>query len=178
MSAQTITPSESNNNESQPPSVEIPKDALSEPRDSAQPSPSEEKPSIIEEEHLSTISADNLALAFRILAIISRYKLPTRDGATQKSSTKFVDQIASQISKSQPIQMCLPAFPFKSPNTSSKVLGCLLDKAEGFALAHLNGMCAAIAHIYKPGAYLMIISDGLVYNGKYPKENTSHSSLV
>ncbi len=61
--------------------------------------------------------------------------------------------------------MCLPAFPFKSPNTSTKVLGRLPDKAEEFALAHLNGLCAAIGDVYPPGAKLMIISDGLVYNG-------------
>ncbi|KXT13495.1 hypothetical protein AC579_8633 [Pseudocercospora musae] len=164
MSAQMVTPGENSNHEPQPPPVEIPKDVLGDPRDSAQPSPLEEKPSTTEEEHLSTIGAETLALASRILAIISRYKLPTRDGATQKSNTKFIHQISNQISESQPIQMCLPAFPFKSPNTGSKVLGCLPDKAEEFALAHLNGMCAAIAHIYKPGAYLMIISDGLVYN--------------
>ncbi|KAI2601828.1 Pyoverdine/dityrosine biosynthesis protein-domain-containing protein [Hypoxylon sp. NC1633] len=60
--------------------------------------------------------------------------------------------------------MCLPAFPFKSPNTSTKVLGRLPDKAEEFALAHLNGLCAAIGDIYAPGARLMIVSDGLVYN--------------
>ena len=30
---------------------------------------------------------------------------------------------------------------------------------------HLNGLCESIAEIYKPGAELVITSDGLVYNG-------------
>lgn len=117
------------------------------------------------ETQASVVSADDLALASRILTIINRYKLPARSGVVEKASVKFLNQTASQISSSEPIRMCLPAFPFKSPNASSKVLGVLPDKAEEFALAHLNGLCAAIAHIYKPGARLMIISDGLVYNG-------------
>lgn len=64
--------------------------------------------------------------------------------------------------------LCLPAFPFKSPNTQSKVLGKLPDKGEEFALAHLNGLCLAVKDIYEPGAELVIISDGLVYNGELP----------
>lgn len=65
--------------------------------------------------------------------------------------------------------MCLPAFPFKSPNTQSKVLGRLPDKGEEFAMAHLNGLCLAVKDIYPPGAKLTIVSDGLVYNGEHGK---------
>lgn len=109
-----------------------------------------------------------LAVATQVLAIIARYKLPGRDEATSKLNEKvFLAQIKTQISRSEPIKMCLPAFPFKSPNTTSKVLGSLPDKADEIALAHLNGLCATIARIYEPGAILMIISDGLVYNGEY-----------
>lgn len=62
--------------------------------------------------------------------------------------------------------MCLPAFPFKSPNTVGKVLGQIPDKAEEIALAHLNGMCLAVADMYEPGVQLVIVSDGLIYNGE------------
>ncbi|KAJ1323854.1 L-tyrosine/L-tryptophan isonitrile synthase family protein [Microdochium nivale] len=79
-------------------------------------------------------------------------------------STNFLAQVYGRVQSNQPILMCLPAFPFKSPNTRTKVLGRLPDKAEEFALAHLDGLCAAIKHEYTPGAQLMIISDGLVYN--------------
>jgi pyoverdine/dityrosine biosynthesis protein Dit1 len=109
------------------------------------------------------------ALASRILRIIHRYGYPN-DRQAQKGNSKFIAQIGERIAASEPILMCLPAFPFKSPNTSAKVLGHLPDKAEEFALSHLNGMCAAIEQEYKSGAKLMIISDGLVYNGKPPSD--------
>jgi pyoverdine/dityrosine biosynthesis protein Dit1 len=62
--------------------------------------------------------------------------------------------------------MILPAFPFKSPNASSKVLGNMPDFGEELALAHLNGLCQNIGEVYDPGADVYISSDGLVYNGK------------
>lgn len=115
---------------------------------------------------LGRFDSSNLELSSCILDIISRYRL-RRDTATSSSEgvLKFLSQIYAKVAAGQPILMCLPAFPFKSPNTSTKVLGRLPDKAEEFALAHLNGLCAAIGDVYPPGAKLMIISDGLVYNG-------------
>ncbi|KAK7931137.1 hypothetical protein PG985_001849 [Apiospora marii] len=104
--------------------------------------------------------------ASKILTIIERYRLlrPGQPDISSESNAKFLEQIAVSVSKGQEIRMCLPAFPSKSPNTATKVLGRLPDKAEEFALAHLHGMCAAIQSIYEPGAKLTIISDGLVYN--------------
>ncbi|PWY85436.1 hypothetical protein BO83DRAFT_328707 [Aspergillus eucalypticola CBS 122712] len=72
--------------------------------------------------------------------------------------------MCNQIRAKQPIQMILPAFPFKSPNRENKVLGSLPDKGEEISLAHLNGLCAAIGDVYDYGAKLTIVSDGLVYN--------------
>jgi pyoverdine/dityrosine biosynthesis protein Dit1 len=43
--------------------------------------------------------------------------------------------------------MILPTFPFKSPNSNTKVLGALPDKAEEIPLAYLNGLCAAVKDI-------------------------------
>jgi pyoverdine/dityrosine biosynthesis protein Dit1 len=63
------------------------------------------------------------------------------------------------------IDMALPAFPFKSANKVYKALGFLPDKAEEIALSRLHNMCRRIEEIYKPGANVVIISDGLVYNG-------------
>lgn len=115
------------------------------------------------------LDSSHTKIAARILSIINRYALSPRSNSQEVTSedSKFHDQIYSKVAEAQPILMCLPAFPFKSPNTSSKVLGTLPDKAEEFALAHLNGLCSAIKDIYNPGARLMIISDGLVYNGGY-----------
>lgn len=108
-----------------------------------------------------------LETASNILGVISRYRLchkPTPK--SDEGDLKFLAQIYSKVRAGRTINMCLPAFPFKSPNSVTKVLGHLPDKAEEVALAHLNGLCDAIKNIYPPGSELTIISDGLVYNGK------------
>lgn len=105
-----------------------------------------------------------------ILRIIHRYRSPPPSNTTDRSdegSFKFLSIIYRAVKANRPVRMVLPAFPFKSPNSKTKVLGELPDKAEEFALAHLNGMCAAMGEIYKPGAQLLIVSDGLVYNGMH-----------
>lgn len=116
-------------------------------------------------EKLNNLEPIHLETASRILKIISRYRLARDPLGKINDGVNFLVQIYSKVLVRETILMCLPAFPFKSPNTSTKVLGRLPDKAEEFALAHLNGLCASIADIYTPGARLMIVSDGLVYNG-------------
>ncbi|KAI1077747.1 Pyoverdine/dityrosine biosynthesis protein-domain-containing protein [Whalleya microplaca] len=116
--------------------------------------------------HLAKLEPSHLKTASQILDILSRYKL-RRNVALPKSNEgelKFLVQIHSKVVCGETILMCLPAFPFKSPNTKTKVLGQLPDKAEEVALIHLNGLCTEIGKVYAPGAKLMIISDGLVYN--------------
>lgn len=103
-----------------------------------------------------------------ILDILERYRLDSADGTPNRSSegrSKFVPIIQRKVEAGAPIHMVLPGFPFKSPNSVSKVFGTLPDKAEEFALAHLNALCKSIGDVYKGGAELTIVSDGLVYNG-------------
>ena len=103
-----------------------------------------------------------------ILEVILRYKSPLPKDAQDRSdegTLKFFGFIYRAVKNSEPVRLVLPAFPFKSPNSNIKVLGTLPDKAEDVALAHLNGLCAAIEDLYPPGAILTIVSDGLVYNG-------------
>ncbi|KAI0376981.1 Pyoverdine/dityrosine biosynthesis protein-domain-containing protein [Hypomontagnella monticulosa] len=116
-------------------------------------------------ERLEDTEQPYLETSTHILSIISRYKL-ANDVSLAKTNdgVNFLAHIYSRVAANEPVLMCLPAFPFKSPNRSTKVLGRLPDKAEEFALAHLNGLCAAIGDIYAPGARLMVVSDGLVYN--------------
>lgn len=105
----------------------------------------------------------------RVLDVILRYRSPLPKGAADRSdegALKFLSLIYRAVKNNEAVRLVLPAFPFKSPNSSVKVLGALPDKAEDIALAHLNGLCAAIQDIYPPGAVLTIVSDGLVYNGK------------
>ncbi|KAL9041621.1 MAG: hypothetical protein Q9180_001158 [Flavoplaca navasiana] len=77
---------------------------------------------------------------------------------------KFLAQIERYIARDEPVCMVLPAFPFKSANKTTKVLGPLPDKGEEVALQHLNRLCQAIEEVYMYGARVYIVSDGLVYN--------------
>jgi pyoverdine/dityrosine biosynthesis protein Dit1 len=116
----------------------------------------------------SAVDTSALETSSKILDIIGRYRLNKGENiyaSADQSVLKFIALIYTHVKAQQAVPLCLPAFPFKSPNSTSKVLGKLPDKAEEFALSHLNGMCQAIADIYPPGAKLTIISDGLVYNG-------------
>ncbi|POR36253.1 Spore wall maturation protein DIT1 [Tolypocladium paradoxum] len=115
----------------------------------------------------TVVDTDALDTASKILHIIDRYRLKRSPSAPAKAGEgafKFLAVIYSHVRAGEVVPMCLPAFPFKSPNTSVKVLGKLPDRAEELALAHLNGLCKAIADVHPPGAKLTIISDGLVYN--------------
>jgi hypothetical protein len=120
-------------------------------------------------EHASASDSSAHGIASKVLDIIDRYRLPRTKPDAGKSdgrTSKFLPVIYNHVRAGQIIPMCLPAFPFKSPNRLAKVLGKLPDRAEELALAHLDGLCQAIGDIYPPGARLTIISDGLVYNGE------------
>ncbi|KAK2070051.1 hypothetical protein P8C59_004585 [Phyllachora maydis] len=111
--------------------------------------------------------SEHLATAEKILDIIDKYRFkgrPKINGESNPGQQCFLALIADAVRGNRPVPMCLPAFPCKSPNTQTKVLGRLPDKGEALALGHLNGLCAAIGTVHAPGATLIIISDGLVYN--------------
>lgn len=104
----------------------------------------------------------------KILAIIFEYALNKFDDSMERLAAgmpKFHSVIEAFVSAQKRVDMCLPAFPFKSANKVYKVFGVLPDKAEELALRRLNDMCSRIGDLYRPGAKLTIISDGLVYNG-------------
>lgn len=104
----------------------------------------------------------------KILAIVFEYALNKFDDTMDRLTAgvpKFVRVIEQFVAAGKQVDMCLPAFPFKSANKVYKVLGNLPDKAEELALERLNTMCIRVGEIYAPGAKLTIISDGLVYNG-------------
>ncbi|KAH6981583.1 Pyoverdine/dityrosine biosynthesis protein-domain-containing protein [Ilyonectria sp. MPI-CAGE-AT-0026] len=106
----------------------------------------------------------------KILAIIFEYALNKFDDAAERLTLgmpKFLSVIDKFVVEDKQVQLCLPAFPFKSANKVYKVFGILPDKAEELALARLNIMCARIGDVYAPGAKLTIISDGLVYNDRH-----------
>jgi len=103
-----------------------------------------------------------------VLAILASYGHFThlKEGdALWEGKQRMFGQVKAFVKEGRPVQMILPAFPFKSPNRGKKVLGTLPDLGEEFALAHLQGLCANIQAVYNPGAEVFIASDGLVYNG-------------
>lgn len=105
--------------------------------------------------------------ASSIMAVIERYqnKRSGREGAlSDVGMLTALTLVYKRVKANEPVRLVLPAFPFKSPNTKIKVLGRMPDKAEEFALAHLNGLCASIKDVYEPGALLTLVSDGIVYN--------------
>lgn len=102
-----------------------------------------------------------------ILHIIFDYALNKFDDTADRlkaGTPKFLAVIDKFVEKDAEVQMCLPAFPFKSCNKVYKVLSSLPDKAEELALERLQSMCVRIGEVYGPGAKITIISDGLVYN--------------
>jgi pyoverdine/dityrosine biosynthesis protein Dit1 len=108
-------------------------------------------------------------ISLDILNLVFGYQLQNGKDTLSRADEgvlSFLSTVYKYVKQRSPVRMCVPAFPFKSPNTRDKVLGLLPDKAEEIALTHLNTLCESIRDIYKPGAKLVIISDGLVYNGK------------
>lgn len=110
-------------------------------------------------------------IAERIVAVLERYRLHSGDAKQPwGAKNKFMFQVERYVARNETVLMALPAFPFKSPNKKTKVLGTLPDKGEEVALSHLEGLCLAIQDVYAPGAHVYIVSDGLSYNGRldYP----------
>ena len=131
----------------------------------------------LDEKSVSFVSYDTIdwtmeatETSSKILAIIFEYALNKFDETLEQlaaGTPKFLAVIDQFVMAGKRVDMCLPAFPFKSANKVYKVFGILPDKAEELALERLNNMCIRIGKIYTPGARLTIISDGLVYNGMY-----------
>jgi pyoverdine/dityrosine biosynthesis protein Dit1 len=119
---------------------------------------------------LTPSSDDYIKMADAILSVIEGYRLkasPFNPAIIQRARSTFLPILTKMVQNRSPVQLVLPAFPFKSPNSVEKVLGVLPDKGEEVSLAHLQGLCDAIADVYEPGARLTIVSDGIVYSGKY-----------
>jgi len=84
------------------------------------------------------------------------------DAPTEAALALHLPRIASFMEKNEPIELVLPAFPAKAPN-SKKVLGKLPDGAEWVALESLAQLLKEIQEAYAPGATLVICSDGHVF---------------
>ena len=119
----------------------------------------------LEASNLPTRAAAHEALVKRIAEIIASYRISgPRDRYEDVMKPKMLDTLRSFVARQEPINMVVPAYPFKSPNRESKVLGPDPDVGERMSLQHLNSIGARIQKIYPPGGHATIVSDGLCYN--------------
>ncbi|KAI0810231.1 Clavaminate synthase-like protein [Xylaria sp. FL0064] len=97
--------------------------------------------------------------------VLNRYRIKyENDWDFPQSILRSEAQIQKALERDVPIELVIPAFPFKSSNRSKKVLGPLPDEAERLSLLHLNGLCLAIKDATDSDTYLTIVSDGITYN--------------
>lgn len=127
--------------------------------------------------HASHTRMEVTETSTKILDVIFEYALNKFNNSNERLAAgrpKFLSVIDQFVMVEARVEMCLPAFPCKSANKVEKVFGILPDKAEELALGRLNTMCIRIGDVYRPGAKLTIISDGVVYNGPFnTKQNFS-----
>lgn len=126
-------------------------------------------------------SSDVRLTSTKILDIIYEHALNKFDDSKERlaaGTANFLAVIDRFVLAGERVEACLPAFPFKSANKVYKVLGSLPDKAEELALQRLNHMCARIKDVYKPGARVTIISDGITYNGMCMYDHYGSSLLM
>lgn len=102
--------------------------------------------------------------ADQILRLVLGYRRSTciRDQCPECERTHAAT-VMHFVSRGEPVEMVLPAFPMKSPNRN-KTLGPLPDMGERMALGFLQWLCTEIRKVYSPGARLIIASDGRVFN--------------
>ena len=106
--------------------------------------------------------------AEQIMDIVEGYGCHERSGATGEwmGRSTFTPRVLEHIRANRTVPLVLPAFPMKSNNRMDKVLGALPDLGEELGLARLANLCADIKVVYSPGAMVIIVTDGICYNGK------------
>lgn len=111
------------------------------------------------------MESSNDAKAREILHTIKMYGVNYERTGSWDGFDTFLPVVQGQVERRESIKILLPGFPFKSPNSETKVLGVLPDLGEELALKRLDGIASAIQAVYEHGAEVHITSDGLVYNG-------------
>ncbi|MGR2679617.1 L-tyrosine/L-tryptophan isonitrile synthase family protein [Chromobacterium haemolyticum] len=116
--------------------------------------------------HPFGVSAADLARQILGLVFKLRRIHPEDLAATEDLDAEMaphLPKIQDAVTRHQPLQMILPAFPGKSPNRN-KTLGAMPDLAERHAMDNLHQLCRDIQSIYPPGAQVAICSDGYCFS--------------
>ena len=74
-----------------------------------------------------------------------------------------IEHITNLITGDKPLKLVIVAFPFKSANHERKTLSSLPDMAERKSLEYLQHIMQEIKAVYKPGAQLTIVCDGIPF---------------
>lgn len=120
---------------------------------------------LLEASELAIRTTVNETIAEQIIDIIASYRIRRHgDGYEDGMKPKMLETVGSFVAKQEPINMVVPAYPFKSPNRELKVLGPDPDLGESMTLQHFNSIGARIQQIYPPGGYVTVVSDGPCYN--------------
>jgi L-tyrosine isonitrile synthase len=109
---------------------------------------------------IETLAEDLLmeVMQFRRMAHAS-----CRNSTCSECLAPHLPKVMAAVEQNRPIMFVLPAFPGKSPNPA-KVLGVLPDMAEVHSLTFLQKLCDRIRVHYKPGARILLCSDGRVFS--------------
>ncbi|KAJ5207114.1 hypothetical protein N7491_002254 [Penicillium cf. griseofulvum] len=109
----------------------------------------------------------NRLKADEVMSIVERYGSHERTtaGGEWLGRSSFMPRVQTHIAANRAIPMVLPAFPMKSNNRMDKVLGALPDLGDELGLARLVNLCQDIKAVYPPGAVVVIVTDGICYNG-------------
>lgn len=118
---------------------------------------------------LATCFASNRWKAEEIINIVEKYGSHERTTAAGEwlGRSSFTPRVQTHVTANRAISMVLPAFPMKSNNRMDKVLGPLPDLGEELGLARLVNLCRDIKNVYSPGAVVVIVTDGICYNGMF-----------
>lgn len=119
----------------------------------------------------SKISAATLQAKNEFLVVVNQFLAsfealrysPVNDLYYTGGEFKLRLVLLSFVVRGATIQMVLPAFPCKSPNAVSKVLGKLPDRGEELALLRLEAFCQEVSSYYPPGCEVVIMTDGKVF---------------
>jgi hypothetical protein len=120
-------------------------------------------------ETLEACLASTRLKAEEIINIVEKYGSHERTTAAGEwlGRSSFTPRVQTHVTANRAIPMVLPAFPMKSNNRMDKVLGALPDLGEELGLARLVNLCRDIKAVYPPGAIVVIVTDGICYNGMF-----------
>ncbi|CAF1943592.1 unnamed protein product [Rotaria magnacalcarata] len=123
------------------------------------------------------LSDEQHATVDRIVVLFEKMRRQSKikDLWVSLGMSAFKYKLARFIISNQTIAMALPAFPFKSRNTNSNVIGTLPDMGEALALANLNSFALQVSEVYPPGCKILVVSDGRVFNDLYPVSDVAVS---